>query len=51
MNLIDGQINLGLNLKLDIELQTETKAHYCHKVYKLLVGKRFQYIIFGIYIS
>ena len=35
MNLIDGQINLGLNLELDIDPQKETKAHDCQKVYKL----------------
>ena len=50
MDLIDGQINLGLNLDLDIEDQKETEDHDCQRVYKLKVAKRFEYIIFGIYI-
>ena len=50
MNLIDGQINLGLNLDLDIEAQKEAEALDRQKVYKLKVEKRFEYIIFKIYI-
>ena len=50
MDLIDGQINHGLNLDIDIEAQKETEAHDRQKVYKLNVAKRFEYIIFGIYI-
>ena len=49
INLIDGQINLGLNLDLDIEAHKKTQAHDRQKVYKRKVAKRFEYIIFGIY--
>ena len=50
INLIDGQINLGLNLDLDIEAHKKTQAHDRQKVYKRKVAKRFEYIIFGNYI-
>ena len=50
MNLIDGQLNLGLNFDLDIEAQNEAEAHDRQKVYKLKMAKKFEYIIFGIYI-
>ena len=50
MDLINDQINLGLNLDLDIEAQKETEAHDRQIVYKLKVVNRFEYIIFGIYI-
>ena len=48
MNIIDGQINLGLDL--DLKPQNETKANDRLRVYKLRVAKRLEYIIFGIYI-
>ena len=48
--MIDGQINLGLNLDLDIKAQNETKAYNRIKVYKLKVAKKSKCIIFEIYI-
>ena len=50
IDIIDGQINLGLDLDLDLESQKETKAHDCLRVYKLKVATRFEHIIFGFYI-
>ena len=50
MNFINSQINLGLSLDLDIKAQKETEAHDQQKLYKLKIAKRFEYIIFGIYI-
>ena len=50
MDIIDGQINLGVDLELDIEAQNETDALDRQKVYKLMVAMRFEYFIIGIYI-
>ena len=50
MDVFDGQLNLGLDLDLDIEAQEKTKAHGRQRLYKLKVAKRFEHIIFGIYI-
>ena len=50
MDIIDGQINIGLDWDSDIESQTETDAHYPLRVNKQRVAKRFEYIIFGQYI-
>ena len=48
--MIDGQINLGLDIDLDRESQKKTETQDCLTVYKLKVAKRFEYIIFGLYI-
>ena len=45
-----GQLNLGLNLDLDIEAQEETKDPGTDKLYKLKVAKRFEHIMFAIFI-
>ena len=50
MVIIDGQINLGLDLDSDIEADKTTEAHDSLKVYKLRVAKKFEYIIFSLYI-
>ena len=50
MELINGQLNLGLDLDLDLEAQNNIKDIDRVKVYKLKVAKRFEYIIWGIYI-
>ena len=50
MDIIDGQLNLGLDLDSDIEAQKETEAYYRLRVYKLRVAKWFEYIMFGLYI-
>ena len=45
-----GQLNFGLNLDLDIEAKEETKANGTERIYNLKVAKRFEHIIFGIFI-
>ena len=50
MNSPYRQLNLGLDLDLDIEAQEETTVNGRHRLYKLRVAKRFEHIIFGIYI-
>ena len=41
MNTINGQINFGLDLKINIDAQEETKAHGTDELYKLKVAKNF----------
>ena len=50
MDIIDGQIHLGLDLDSDINAQAKTKAHGTDKLYKFKVAKQFEYIMFAIFI-
>ena len=50
MDLLYNQLNLRLSVDLDIEAQEETKAHGTDKVYKLKVTKKFEHIMFAIFI-
>ena len=50
MDSLYGQLNFGLDLDLDIEAHEETKAHGTNKLYKLKVAKRFEHIMFAIFI-
>ena len=50
MNLPYCQLNFGLNLDLNIEAQEETKANGIERLYKLKVAKRFEHIMFAIFI-
>ena len=45
-----GQLNLNLHLDLDIDVQKQTKANGINNLYKLKVAKRFEHIIFAIFI-
>ena len=40
MDIINGKINLGLDLDSDIEAQKETEAYDRLRVYKLRVAKK-----------
>ena len=50
MDPLYGQLNLGLNVDLDIEAQEETKDPGTDKLYMLKVAKRFEHIMFAIFI-
>ena len=50
MNLPYGQLNFGLDLDLDIKAQEWSKANGTKILYILKVAKRFEHIIFGIFI-
>ena len=43
------QLNFLLYLDLDIESREFTKANGIERLYKIMIGKRFEHIIFGIF--
>ena len=51
MNLPNGQLNFGLDFNFDIKIQEKTKTNGFKKLYKVKVAKRFEHIIFKIFIS
>ena len=50
MHLPYGQLNLGLDLKLNIEAQEETKANGIERLYQLKVAQNIEHLIFRFFV-
>ena len=50
MYIIDGLINLSLDLHSDIEVHIKSETQDRLRVYKLRMAKTIEYIIFGLYL-